>query len=361
MRERAYTLVTGGAGFIGSNLADALLSRGERVVVLDNLSRDGVKNNVNWLREKHGSKFRLEVAEIADAKRVGALVRGAGRVYHLAAQVAVTSSLQDPAHDLQTNLIGTFNVLEAARSATNPPPILFTSTNKVYGGLDGVPVVKNEQAGIYEYGDGRIGISESAPLDFHSPYGCSKGAADQYVRDYARIFNLPSVVFRMSCIYGTRQFGTEDQGWVAHFARSLLGAAPITVYGDGCQVRDILWIGDLVRAMIAALDRIDDTAGEIFNMGGGAWNTVSVRGAIERLMEISGKRVPVRTAPWRPGDQRIYISDTSKAERVLDWKPEVSWEQGLERLVEWLEAADLATPVLPLRARPTARAARVAL
>ena len=363
MGDHAYTLVTGGDGFIGSNLADALLSDGERVVILDNLSRDGVQNNAKWLREKHGSRVRVEVAEITDAKRVRSLVQGASRVYHLAAQVAVTSSLEDPAADLQSNLIGTFNVLEAARAMDDPPPILFTSTNKVYGGLDGVRVVKDTAAGIYRYADGLSGIDETAPLDFHSPYGCSKGAADQYVRDYARIFKLPTVVFRMSCIYGTRQFGTEDQGWVAHFARSLLGGAPITVYGDGHQVRDILWIDDLVRAMITALDRIEDTAGEIFNMGGGPRNAVSVRGVIDELMEITGRKVAVRTAPWRPGDQRIYVSDTARAERVLGWSPRTRWDTGLARLVEWLEEADLSTPVLPLRPPRAAaeHAARIAL
>ncbi|HET8657175.1 MAG TPA: SDR family NAD(P)-dependent oxidoreductase [Longimicrobiaceae bacterium] len=353
MRERAYTLITGGAGFIGSNLADALLSDGERVVILDNLSRDGVKNNVQWLTAKHGSQVRLEVGDVTDAKRVDALVRNATRVFHLAAQVAVTTSLDDPAHDLQTNLIGTFNVLEAARAARTPPPVLFTSTNKVYGGLDHVPVERSDDS--YRYADGRPGVSEREPLDFHSPYGCSKGAADQYVRDYARIFHVPTVVFRMSCIYGTRQFGTEDQGWVAHFARSLMGGAPITIYGDGCQVRDILWVDDLVRAMRAAMARIDCTAGEIFNLGGGARNAVSVRQVIDSLMEVTDRRVPMKTAPWRPGDQRIYISDTGKAEKVLGWRAAVSWREGLERLVDWLEEADLSTPVLPLRTpQPTA-------
>jgi CDP-paratose 2-epimerase len=360
MRKRDYTLITGGAGFIGSNLADALLTEGEGVVILDNLSRDGVENNVQWLRARHGSKLRVEVAEITDAKRVQGLVREASRIYHLAAQVAVTTSLEDPALDLQSNLIGTFNILEAARSMAAPPPILFTSTNKVYGGLDSVEV---EQAGeVYRYADGRRGIDEGAPLDFHSPYGCSKGAADQYVHDYARIFGLPTVVFRMSCIYGTRQFGTEDQGWVAHFARSLLGDAPITIYGDGCQVRDILWIEDLVAAMRTALDRIEATAGHVFNMGGGAANAVSVRMVIDRLMEITDRRVPVKMADWRPGDQRIYVSETRKAQRMLGWRPETRWQDGLERLVGWLEEAELDTPVLPLRpARAAGEPARVAL
>jgi CDP-paratose 2-epimerase len=348
MRERAYTLITGGAGFIGSNLADALLSEGERVVILDNLSREGVENNAQWLRAKHGTNLRVEVGDITDAKRVGALVQNASKVFHLAAQVAVTTSLDDPLNDLQTNLLGTFNILEAARRAKTPPPVLFTSTNKVYGGLEEVAV---EKAGeVYRYADGRAGICERAPLDFHSPYGCSKGAADQYVRDYARIFGVPTVVFRMSCVYGTRQFGTEDQGWVAHFARSLLGGAPITIYGDGCQVRDILWVDDLVAAMRSAMKRIDHTAGEIFNLGGGRDNAVSVRQVIDRLMEITERRVPVKTAPWRPGDQRIYVSDTAKAQRVLQWRAATPWQRGLERLVEWLEEADLSTPVLPLRA-----------
>ena len=354
MRERAYALITGGAGFIGSNLADALLSDGERVVILDNLSRDGVKNNVQWLRSRHGDRLRVEVGDVTDAKRVSALVRRANKVFHLAAQVAVTTSLDDPAHDLQTNLMGTFNVLEAARASRTPPPILFTSTNKVYGGLDHVEVEKDGES--YRYADGRRGICEKAPLDFHSPYGCSKGAADQYVRDYQRIFAVPTVVFRMSCIYGTRQFGTEDQGWVAHFARSLLGDAPVTIYGDGYQVRDVLWIDDLVRAMRTAIARIDQTSGEIFNLGGGAENAVSVRQVIDRLMEISEHRVPVKMAPWRPGDQRIYVSDTAKVQKALDWRPQVSWEAGLERLVEWLEEANLSTPVLPLRTPEPSRA-----
>jgi CDP-paratose 2-epimerase len=351
MRERDYTLVTGGAGFIGSNLADALLNAGERVVILDSLARDGVQSNVQWLAEAHGDLLRVEIADVQDAARVAPLVRNAKRVYHLAAQVAVTTSLIDPRLDFQSNLVGTFNVLEAARTASTPPVILFTSTNKVYGELEGVPI---EKAGeVYRYADRRRGISEETPLDFHSPYGCSKGAADQYVRDYARIYGIPTVVFRMSCVYGTRQFGTEDQGWVAHFARALLSEAPITIYGDGCQVRDVLWVGDLVEAMRKAVELAEDRRGQVFNIGGGRQNAVSVRRVIERLMDIADRRVPVEMAAWRPGDQRIYITDTAKAERDLGWRPTTSWEDGLERLIEWLDSADLSTPVLPLR--PTER------
>jgi CDP-paratose 2-epimerase len=347
MRKREYTLITGGAGFIGSNVADALLAQGERVVLADNFARDGVRNNADWLQKKHRNALRIETVDIRDAKQIGALVQGARQIYHLAAQVAVTTSVEDPVDDLQTNLIGTFNILEAARAMETPPPILFTSTNKVYGELADVPVARKGSG--YVYADGRKGIDETSQLDFHSPYGCSKGAADQYVHDYSRIFGIPTVVFRMSCIYGTRQFGTEDQGWVAHFARSLLAGTPVTIYGDGFQVRDVLWIGDLIDAMQAAMQRIDSVAGQVFNIGGGAENAVSVRGVIDRLMEIAAARVPVSYAAWRPGDQKVYISDTARAERLLDWKPTTPWRTGLEKLVAWLEEAKLTTPVRPLR------------
>ena len=338
---RDFVLITGGAGFVGSNLADALLRDGERVIVADNFSRAGVRLNAAWLQETHGERVRIENVDVADAARMRALVRESKQVFHLAAQVAVTTSLLDPGLDLRTNILGTFNVLEAARTMLNPPSILFTSTNKVYGGMDEVAVELAD--GAYRYADGRAGVTEEQPLDFHSPYGCSKGAADQYVHDYARIFGLRSVVFRMSCIYGTRQFGTEDQGWVAHFARAIRAGEALTIYGDGQQVRDILWIDDLVRAMRLAMDRIDEVSGEVFNVGGGARNAVSVRGVIDRLHEISGTEVPVNMADWRPGDQRVYVSDTSKLERVLGWRPETSWKAGLEKLVAWLDDAKLDT------------------
>lgn len=339
MARANYILITGGAGFVGSNLAHSVLADGERVVVADNFSRAGVRLNAEWLRREHGARVRIEDVDVRDAATIGPLVRDASRVYHLAAQVAVTTSLDDPAHDLQTNLLGTFHVLEAARARPSPPPILFTSTNKVYGEMERVPVELDGDA--YRYADGRPGIDEEQPLDFHSPYGCSKGAADQYVHDYARIFGLPTVVFRMSCIYGTRQFGTEDQGWVAHFARSLLARAPITIYGDGRQVRDILWIDDLVAAMRSAMARIERTAGQVYNIGGGAANAVSVRGVIDELMRVLGEPVPVGMAEWRPGDQRVYVSDTRKAERDLEWRPRTSWRQGLARLVDWLHEGHL--------------------
>ncbi len=343
---RDYVLITGGAGFVGSNLADALLRDGERVIVADNFSRAGVRLNAAWLQETHGDRVRIEDVDVADAARMRALVRESKQVFHLAAQVAVTTSLLDPGLDLRTNILGTFNVLEAARAMHNPPSILFTSTNKVYGGMDEVAV--ELAGGAYRYADGRAGVTEEQPLDFHSPYGCSKGAADQYVHDYARIYDLRTVVFRMSCIYGTRQFGTEDQGWVAHFARAIRAGEGLTIYGDGQQVRDILWIDDLVRAMRLAMGRIDEVTGQVFNVGGGARNAVSVRGVIDRLHEISGTEVPVTMADWRPGDQRVYVSDTAKLERVLGWRPETSWKAGLEKLVAWLDEAKLDTSLAEL-------------
>jgi CDP-paratose 2-epimerase len=278
---------------------------------------------------------RIETVDVTDAAPVAALVRESRQVYHLAAQVAVTTSLVDPRLDLGTNVLGTFNVLEAARTLPDPPAVLFTSTNKVYGTIDDVPVELGADG--YRYADGRRGITERQPLDFHSPYGCSKGAADQYVHDYARIYGLPTVVFRMSCIYGTRQFGTEDQGWVAHFARALRAGDPLTVYGDGHQVRDVLWIDDLVRALRAAMERIDDVAGEVFNIGGGPENTVSVRRVIQALQRLTNADARVAYDDWRPGDQKVYVSDAARAEALLGWRPEVSWWEGLDRLVAWLE------------------------
>lgn len=355
MRKRNHVLITGGAGFVGCNLADALLRAGERVIVADNFSRAGVRANAAWLAARHGDRVRIETVDVADAPAVAALVRESRQVFHLAAQVAVTTSLVDPGLDLRTNVLGTFNVLEAARTLPDPPAVLFTSTNKVYGGIEDVPVELGPEG--YRYADGRRGIGESQPLDFHSPYGCSKGAADQYVHDYARIYGLPTVVFRMSCIYGTRQFGTEDQGWVAHFARALRAGEPLTVYGDGHQVRDILWIDDLVRALRVAMERIEDVAGEVFNIGGGPENTVAVRNVIRRLQDITETDAHMSYDDWRPGDQKVYVSDASRAEARLGWRPRVSWREGLDRLVEWM---DEAWPMATMDAAPVFAASPVA-
>jgi CDP-paratose 2-epimerase len=339
--------ITGGAGFIGTNLAHRLLSEGERVLIYDNLARDGVGRNLDWLLENHGKRVEIRIADVTDGRELAKAVKSARQVFHFAAQVAVTSSLASPEHDFDVNLKGTFLLLETLRKMQNPPPLVFTSTNKVYGNLENRRLRKN---GVrYEPESGEIrtgGIGEKQALRFLSPYGCSKGAADQYVRDYARIYGVPTVVFRMSCIYGTRQFGTEDQGWVAHFGRALYRGEPITLYGDGCQVRDILWIDDLVEAMRLAAARIGEVAGGVFNVGGGAANAVTVREVIERLQEVTGRSVPVATADWRPGDQRVYVSDTARLERALGWRPRTSWKAGLERLAGWLEEARLDAPAL---------------
>jgi CDP-paratose 2-epimerase len=346
LRSDRAAVITGGAGFIGSNLADALLGRGERVIIYDNLSRPGTEKNLKWLVARYPKLVETEVADVRDAERLRRVVRRAHTVYHLAAQVAVTSSVTDPSHDFEVNAGGTLNVLEAARLAGHQPAVLFTSTNKVYGELAGVPISLNGRRYLFE--DNRPGITEQQALDFHSPYGCSKGAADQYVRDFARIYDLPTCVFRMSCIYGPRQFGTEDQGWVAHFVISALSGRPITVYGDGRQVRDILYVDDLIDAMLRSVEAARSAPGRIYNVGGGHENAVSLLEVLELLEAILGRAVERRFAAWRPGDQRIYVSDIGKIGRELDWRPRVTKEEGLRRLIDWIR--ENATVVLPARA-----------
>src|SRR5512140_703703 len=264
-------LITGGAGFIGSNYVSRLIQRGEQVTIFDNLSRPGARMNLEWLRETYGDNaFKLITADVRDAKSIQDAARDAAVIVHLAAQVAVTTSVSKPREDFEINAQGTFNVLEAARAARHKPVVIYASTNKVYGGMDDVRVV--EQGTRYAYESLPNGASEAQPLDFHSPYGCSKGTGDQYVRDYFRIYGLPTVVFRQSCIYGTRQFGVEDQGWVAWFVIAAVTGHPISIYGDGKQVRDLLFVEDLLDAYDAALQRIDKAAGQVYNVGGGQPN-----------------------------------------------------------------------------------------
>jgi CDP-paratose 2-epimerase len=330
-------LLTGGAGFIGTNVADRLLTRGQPVVLLDDLSRKGVDANVDWLRARHGSGCDLVRGDIRDERVVRAAVRRSCAVIHLAAQVAVTTSLTDPITDFDINAYGTLNLLEALRAA--PRPMLYTSTNKVYGPLDDVKLTRADRRYVPEELDARAhGIDESHPLDFHSPYGCSKGAADQYVLDYARIYKLPAVVFRMSCIYGPHQCGSEDQGWVAHFARSFQDGRPLTIFGDGMQVRDGLFAEDLVEAMLQAFAFMPRVRGQAFNIGGGAANTVTLLELIELLKTLYRTSPAIHFQAARPADQRYYVSDIRRFQALTGWRPRVSIEDGVTRLYEHLRA-----------------------
>lgn len=331
-----HVLITGGAGFIGTNLADRLLSSGQPVLIYDDLSRPGVERNLAWLREEHGDLLRVEIADIRNRQTLRTAVRGAERVFHFAAQVAVTTSLTDPLQDFEVNVGGTLNLLEEIRALETPPPLLFTSTNKVYGSLADLALEKN--CTRYQPLDAalRTGISEERPLDFHSPYGCSKGAADQYVLDYARTFGLSAVVFRMSCIYGYHQMGTEDQGWVAHFLLRAISGKPIVLYGDGMQVRDLLFIEDLVDAFLLAQANIHTLSGQAFNIGGGLGNTISLIELLDIIAAIHGSRPEVRMEHWRCGDQRYYVSDTHRFKAATGWSPKVNARQGIENLYRWL-------------------------
>ena len=329
-------LVTGGAGFIGSHLALRFAQRGAQVVLFDNLSRLGSEHNLAWVsREAPSAEFVR--GDVRDAEAMVRAAHDCQAVFHLAAQVAVTTSVTDPREDFEINALGTFNVLEAARLSGTRPLVVYSSTNKVYGGMEGAAVV--ERDGAYAYADLPHGVSEDWPLDFHSPYGCSKGAGDQYVRDYARIYGLPTVVFRQSCIYGERQFGVEDQGWLAHFVISAVLGRPITIYGDGKQVRDVLFIDDLLKAFERAVERQASVGGQIYNIGGGPGMTLAVwAGAGPLLESLAGHTLPVQWGDWRPGDQRIYVSDIRKAERGLGWRPTIAPAEGLGRLYRWVEA-----------------------
>ena len=337
-------LITGGSGFVGANLAHRLLATGRSVIVFDNLSRPGVERNLHWLRETHGSRLQVEVADVRDAAAVGRAVLRAGQVYHFAAQVAVTTSLDDPVEDFEINARGTLNVLEALRAAKRAgeaPPLLYTSTNKVYGNCDDVAlVVRGRRYEPADEGMRSSGVGEERPLQFYSPYGCSKGTADQYVLDYAHSFGLPAVVFRMSCIYGPRQFGTEDQGWVAHFLIRALGGRPITLYGDGMQVRDVLFVDDLVDAFLLAQQRIGDLSGQAFNIGGGPSNATSLLELIDLIGDLHGERPNVRFGDWRTGDQRYYVSDTGRFQDATGWAPKVGVRDGVEQLYQWLYNAE---------------------
>ncbi|HLH94881.1 MAG TPA: SDR family NAD(P)-dependent oxidoreductase [Xanthobacteraceae bacterium] len=347
---RPDVLVTGGCGFLGSNIADKLAADGRQVRILDSMERVGSRENAEWLKARHGDRVLIERADVRDAQAVRAAVENAAAIMHLAGQVAVTTSLQEPLQDFEINVGGTLNVLEAVRCHNPGAPVIFASTNKVYGRLLHDANLRRTE-GRYALANERFssGVAESTPLDFYSPYGCSKGAADQYVRDYARVFGLRTVVLRMSCIYGPRQFGTEDQGWIAHFLIQAMRGRAITIYGDGYQVRDTLYVDDAVKAWIKALDQIDRVAGRVFNLGGGATNTVSLRELLGLMSTLRGGRPVVRFADWRPGDQPWYVSDIRAISAALDWAPATAVMNGLRSLERWLEARfSNSTPSIPL-------------
>ena len=343
-------LVMGGAGFIGSNLADRLAHEGRHVLVFDALSRPGVDQNLWRLKARHPRLVSAVIADVRDEAAVGEAVGDADGVFHLAAQVAVTTSLDHPVEDFDVNARGTLNVLEALRRGSRRQPLLFASTNKVYGDLADLAVeLRGEAYAPCDPDIARHGVAENRPLHFFTPYGCSKGAADQYVLDYARTYGLPTAVLRMSCIYGPHQFGTEDQGWVAHFLLSAMAGEPVTVYGDGCQVRDILYVDDAVSAYLAAYARIGEVQGQAFNLGGGPANAVSLRQVLSAAEELSGRPVAVNYAGWRPGDQRSYVSDTQRITRALDLSPPLPWRTGLARLAEWLASGPAVRAVDPVQ------------
>jgi CDP-paratose 2-epimerase len=331
-------LVTGGAGFIGANLAARLIQNGAKVTVLDNLSRPGAEANIEWLTNlsKNGH-LTIITGDINDFSKLSQACKGVTCIFHFAGQVAVTTSVSDPKKDFLDNALGTLNVLEAARASGCEPIVVYSSTNKVYGGMDDIEF--EECATRYEYKTQTAGIPESQPLDFHSPYGCSKGAADQYVRDYSRIYGLKTIVMRQSCIYGYRQFGIEDQGWLAWFIIAALKERPITIYGNGKQVRDILFIDDLLDAYESAVAQIQNTSGKIYNVGGGAKNTISVWTEFAPILEsLLGRPIKVTIKDWRPGDQKIYVSDIRAAKLDFGWGPKVGIEEGITRLFNWMKS-----------------------
>jgi CDP-paratose 2-epimerase len=330
-------LITGGAGFVGTNLAHKLLSLGQRVIILDNLSRHGIPRNLEWLMHRHNGRLAFISGDVRDQKQVKQTVFNTSAVFHFAGQVAVTTSLKDPAEDFDLNARGTLNVLEALRSLREPPPLLFTSTNKVYGQLESIAV--EEDGSRYSPINAEIrrrGINEDTQLSFHSPYGCSKGSAEQYVLDYSRNYDLKVVVFRMSCIYGPFQHGNTDQGWIAHFLSRIIQQSPITIYGDGRQVRDILYIDDLLDAMFAAFRHLSELSGQVFNIGGGAANSISLLELFQLLRDMNIEPSSITFREWRTGDQRYYVSDTGKFRALTAWRPRISVREGLVRLYNWI-------------------------
>lgn len=337
-------LITGGAGFIGVNAARHFLKKGWQVTVFDNLSRKGADINLKALQRDYKQGLIFIKGDIVTGyKKLAASVSKADAVLHLAAQVAVTTSVTEPRNDFEQNALGTFNVLEAVRLSKNRPPLIYSSTNKVYGALPQFPVAEKKDRYVFKNtGLERFGVSENVALDFHSPYGCSKGAADQYVLDYARIYGLKTVVFRQSCIYGEHQFGVEDQGWVAWFTIATMKGKKITLYGNGKQVRDVLYVGDLVALYDRALQKIEKVSGEAFNVGGGPKNKISLIACLEHLENVFEKKISCANAPIRAGDQPIFVADVRKAKKLLGWAPSTSFTKGFEKMYAWMRENETA-------------------
>ena len=336
-------LVTGGAGFIGSHVAEAFAKDGHPVTVLDNLSRakllkkDDRNARYNWNLLGQMSGIELREGDVRDAATVREAAQGAQVIIHTAAQTAVTTSVTDPRQDFENNVIGAFNVVDAARLSDTKPALIFCSTNKVYGeNVNAVPL--EEQKTRWAFGTKyATGIDERFSIDLceHTPYGCSKLTGDLYMQDFAHLYGLKTGVFRMSCIYGTRQFGMEDQGWVAWFTIAALTGKPLTIYGDGKQVRDLLWVDDLIAAYRRFLG--SDHRHGVYNMGGGPENTLSLLELLD-LLKPRADDISVTYADWRPSDQKVYVSNIDKARRELGWKPHISPQEGVERLASWVAA-----------------------
>lgn len=324
--------VIGGAGFIGSHLARKYFSEKNDVIIIDDLSRKLTKYNLKFIDKK--IKFiKLDISKKKNFNILKKIFKNIDIIFHCAAQVAVTTSLVDPLRDFEINMIGSMNVLEAVRNSNPKAIIFFSSTNKVYGDLENIQL--KEYVKNYEFTKIR-GINENYPLDFHTPYGCSKGAADQYFLDYARYYGIRTVVFRKSCVYGTHQYGVEDQGWLSWFAIAGMIGKKITVYGNGKQVRDVLYIDDLINAYQLAENKIHLTAGHVFNIGGGYDNRISVINAIDKISRQTNRQVKIRYEKVREGDQKIYISDNTKAEKYFGWKPKVNIDTGFLNMVNWI-------------------------
>ena len=329
-------LITGGAGFIGINAAYFFANKGWDISIFDNLSRKGAEENLKWLQGA-GVRFEFIRADIRDKDMVDKALSGArfDVILHLAGQVAVTTSVVNPREDFEINAVGTFNLLESVRRHSPEAFVIYASTNKVYGKMENARVT--ERNGRYEYESLGNGVSESQILDFHSPYGCSKGAADQYVLDYARIYGLRTTSFRQSCIYGKRQFGIEDQGWVAWFTIAAILDKKITIYGDGKQIRDVLYVDDLLRGYEAAIEQPERASGQAYNVGGGSRNTLSLLELLEHLKRELNKDIPLKFASWRPGDQPVFVCDLSKIKKHLSWEPVVSANEGVRLLINWVK------------------------